>query len=451
MSAETWEEWLDFGTWEQGIAARLTVCGPKGCIRRCNEEYKRDNVFLHCSGSNAFAIENIEKVSKVLRLMESHPELEKNLTPTDFITWALTKRTISLPQEMRDWYADRTVAAKPLDGWISGADIMLEYGKLAVGIGQACHEEKLHAFSETLSPVYDYGRIIKYYQDNTEAREKALEDYKIEFKDVSVQGQGNEYTQEYFDSIQEDIDRIRDLAWPPELPYGEVFWFRFDDYKVFKLDYGLYKKELSPNPTDGELFNNYKEFMRSMLFKRDEVVTWLNTDVSTDLSGSVNPVLRHSEIKQNEEENPVQSVGKFLGMLAIYTQYAAIEVNKGFQAGVLSAVASIQDAHTTTDDTQSISASAGTAVTQSVSLGCDVEANIKAWEAALPSLRGAENTAAKLAIEKWRGKSHDEAYRTAIPDGCANKPKEFVSRKKAAAEAVALRYDLSMPDWRSNK
>ena len=72
---------------------------------------------------------------------------------------------------------------------------------------------------------------------------------------------------------------------------------------------------------------------------------------------------------------------------------------------------------------------------------------IARWEAVISHLRGAEHTAAKLAIEKWRGKSHAEAYNAAIPDGNANRPKEFVSKKKSVAQMVADSHNLPMPDW----
>jgi hypothetical protein len=76
---------------------------------------------------------------------------------------------------------------------------------------------------------------------------------------------------------------------------------------------------------------------------------------------------------------------------------------------------------------------------------------IAAWEAVLPLLRSAELTAAKLAIEKWRGKSHAKAYKAAIPDGCTSRPKEFVSRKKHVADSLAKRHNLPMPCWWSKE
>lgn len=78
-----------------------------------------------------------------------------------------------------------------------------------------------------------------------------------------------------------------------------------------------------------------------------------------------------------------------------------------------------------------------------------VEQHIKAWTDTLPKLKGAELSAAKLAIEKWRGKSHVDAYKAAFPNGSANDPKSFVSNKQAVAQKVAKNYGLTMPDWKS--
>jgi hypothetical protein len=49
--------------------------------------------------------------------------------------------------------------------WITGADVMQTHGMLAVEIGKACYDEKLHAFTETLIPILEetkIGKIPKY-------------------------------------------------------------------------------------------------------------------------------------------------------------------------------------------------------------------------------------------------------------------------------------------------
>ncbi|MDL2272831.1 hypothetical protein LJC23_07375, partial [Desulfovibrio sp. OttesenSCG-928-I05] len=80
----------------------------------------------------------------------------------------------------------------------------------------------------------------------------------------------------------------------------------------------------------------------------------------------------------------------------------------------------------------------------------EMEQHIKAWADVLPNLRGAEATAAKLAIEKWRSKSHSDAYKAALPDGCASNPKSFVSNKRVTAQGIANSHGLTMPDWKSD-
>ena len=73
--------------------------------------------------------------------------------------------------------------------------------------------------------------------------------------------------------------------------------------------------------------------------------------------------------------------------------------------------------------------------------------HIKNWTKILPAISGAEMVAAKLAIEKWKGKSHPDAYKAACPNGSASNPEEYVSRKKGLAERLAKKYGLSMPKW----
>ena len=72
---------------------------------------------------------------------------------------------------------------------------------------------------------------------------------------------------------------------------------------------------------------------------------------------------------------------------------------------------------------------------------------IQAWESILTELTGAELTAAKLAIEKWHGKSHAEAFTAVRPGEEVRDPKNYVSKMRGKAEKVALRYGLTMPPW----
>jgi len=73
--------------------------------------------------------------------------------------------------------------------------------------------------------------------------------------------------------------------------------------------------------------------------------------------------------------------------------------------------------------------------------------HIQAWESILPELTGAELTAAKLAIEKWYGKSHVEAFEAIRPGEKVQEPKNYVSKKQEKAQTIALRYGLTMPPW----
>lgn len=80
--------------------------------------------------------------------------------------------------------------------------------------------------------------------------------------------------------------------------------------------------------------------------------------------------------------------------------------------------------------------------------------HIQSWEAILPELSGAELIAAKLAIEKWSGKSHVEAFDAVRPGENVQDPKNYVSKKKKTAASIAERYNkqghnLIMPRWES--
>lgn len=160
-------------------------------------------------------------------------------------------------------------------------------------------------------------------------------------------------------------------------------------------------------------------------------------------------------------ELTLQDVGKGLALLAAGAQYVATEMAQGFQQAVKGASSLADDAASlqgkvSLSDTSVVSHAdneprastiEAAPMPQDGSGSDSVEQHVAAWTAVLPNLRGAELTAAKLAIEKWRGKSHPEAYRATI-GGTAGNPKEYVSRKRATAEEVAKRYGLTMPDWK---
>ena len=78
-----------------------------------------------------------------------------------------------------------------------------------------------------------------------------------------------------------------------------------------------------------------------------------------------------------------------------------------------------------------------------------VEAAIAAWVNILPTLKRAQYIAAQLAIEKWKGKSHLEAFKAVRPDADTKLAKRYVSEKRKCAQKVALQYGLAMPSWRS--
>jgi hypothetical protein len=83
------------------------------------------------------------------------------------------------------------------------------------------------------------------------------------------------------------------------------------------------------------------------------------------------------------------------------------------------------------------------------------ETAIRAWEAVLPQLSGADLKAAKLVIAKWQRKTHAEAFDAVRPDGkdyvTPKSKQQAVSREKSRAENIAQRFNLPMPNWNSSR
>ena len=71
----------------------------------------------------------------------------------------------------------------------------------------------------------------------------------------------------------------------------------------------------------------------------------------------------------------------------------------------------------------------------------DTQQHIQSWEVILPKLTGVELAAAKLAIEKWKGKSHVEAFKAVRPDDNIDDPKNYVNKKRETAAGIVERYN----------
>lgn len=82
------------------------------------------------------------------------------------------------------------------------------------------------------------------------------------------------------------------------------------------------------------------------------------------------------------------------------------------------------------------------------------EEQIKEWERVLPTLKKkTQITAARLAIEKWKGKTHREAYDIVRSDDPIANKEQFVTRKKDDAQSIVddhQDYELKMPPWRAH-
>jgi hypothetical protein len=77
--------------------------------------------------------------------------------------------------------------------------------------------------------------------------------------------------------------------------------------------------------------------------------------------------------------------------------------------------------------------------------------HIVAWEAVLPKLNSSDKVAALLAIEKWQGRTHAEAYDAVCDDTVVASKIQYVSKNKHRAKKIAEVYGLTMPEWNSSK
>ena len=122
----TWDYWFDVHEWEVREAIKLTVCGPLDCLEDCRWPF---SVF----GSSPVSIsdfnctkedrENRLKRLNDIDLMFSRTSNYPSATSTgwlvdsqSYIKWALSKKTINLPQEMIDWYNARPKESPAADG-----------------------------------------------------------------------------------------------------------------------------------------------------------------------------------------------------------------------------------------------------------------------------------------------------------------------------------------------
>jgi hypothetical protein len=77
------------------------------------------------------------------------------------------------------------------------------------------------------------------------------------------------------------------------------------------------------------------------------------------------------------------------------------------------------------------------------------EEAIRAWETILPKLQGKNEKSARVAIEKWRGKTHEEAFKAARPGIRRRDARQYISKLKKTAKDIAQEYGLLMPPWKS--
>jgi len=108
---EFWKHWLDRGLWDYREAIRLIVCGARGCISQCVEDVKwreeRENCECFFEAYNDISSDMrkfFELYTNEDWKSKSFEKFPYKIAPKLFVEWALSKRTVIIPKEMKDWY-----------------------------------------------------------------------------------------------------------------------------------------------------------------------------------------------------------------------------------------------------------------------------------------------------------------------------------------------------------
>ena len=106
-----WAREFKKGLWDYKDAIRRTACGPCLYLTECTHKVSRVREYDHeCFNTSG------QKLSEIAELYESEDwsaygfptnDMPLRIKPEQFIEWALSKKTITVPQEMKDWLATR--------------------------------------------------------------------------------------------------------------------------------------------------------------------------------------------------------------------------------------------------------------------------------------------------------------------------------------------------------
>ena len=94
-----WVRWFDMATWTAIEAAKLTICGKKEC-------FSPNICKMSDFNCRVYTLDSARNLNKMIERAMQAGELSRHntLSPYEYIRWALTKKSITLPQEMIDWY-----------------------------------------------------------------------------------------------------------------------------------------------------------------------------------------------------------------------------------------------------------------------------------------------------------------------------------------------------------
>ena len=195
--------------------------------------------------------------------------------------------------------------------WITGAEIIQRYSKLAVEIGQACHDAKLQAYTESLLPILEeskLGHIPKYPPPNVNPYEHIQFTHNPRWdwpEDSSINQEAHAFVRAYKNGLYGgsrqdfcmELSSVRLLMKVSfnydsnEMPCeSRTFCFRIEDFTEWLNEYPPFQQKcMADSPERFEVFACsgralaareeaypfYEKAIKEFLFTHREVNAWL--------------------------------------------------------------------------------------------------------------------------------------------------------------------------------
>lgn len=412
----TWKEWLDGPVISFSDIAPLIVCGPHfddceftragkcAVAMRGLSTLERWTNMRECG--LCLGIENARAVDRLYHLMGLTPDqlATKGTTLTDFVRWARTKQSITIPSELNALVKEPLRAFKSGDGcqfpasWmISFEDVLKIWGVTPPDLYALIEKAELTPFMLRTQRQGSDGVVYYDVHSPWPVDWKAFLSSRIGFA---------------LEQIRELESKYPHLAMPPisDADGAEVAALRKHFADVVLPPSRPRKVSKAPPPIDpvGDYWRPaHPPKGRGEEISTSDIQAFASAALSQSREQKSNPPM--AETSPDTPQQPV----------APHTELATPELQ-----------AQLSAASTETPTKNSM------------------ENAIAKWEAVIPKLSKADKRVALLAIEKLKGKTHAEAYDAVFSAVIKNKI-EAVSKRKARAERIVKRYKLPMPKWKT--